>query len=388
MNNLLKYICVGLLLAMVVVSCNYFTQEKDNSPELFPEGFQDQLQPNAYDQIVFGNSITDNGVRPRTFTEETTPEGDEEFYSQAGGVEERISLTTLDDYFESDNVFTARYNQIGVSSLIQNGVTLDVATFNSDLIAPNATPSGEPTDNRIFQTNSADNILYVWDREDDEWFNVGAGGANDGVVTGFSGSGSTRTVTRSNGLPNLTLNVADNDNSATNEIELPNGGSNGQILSTDGSGNYSWVNDQVGSGGGSSYQNLSLGNAFATGINGEVSYSSGANTGTLNVDNSQSIQSATIITEGGSYELSVVDASGSTNTWDASVDPVSGHDLWIPQVKVYDFGSTTLGGNDASSFIEAQFDEPAIAWSGGTLTITYDFSDFNGKSRKAIVLNW
>jgi len=33
------------------------------------------------------------------------------------------------------------------------------------------------------------------------------------------------------------------DGSITNEIELPTGGNNGQILSTDGSGSYSWVDD-------------------------------------------------------------------------------------------------------------------------------------------------
>lgn len=32
------------------------------------------------------------------------------------------------------------------------------------------------------------------------------------------------------------------DGSVTNEIELPTGGSNGQVLQTDGSGNYTWVN--------------------------------------------------------------------------------------------------------------------------------------------------
>lgn len=35
------------------------------------------------------------------------------------------------------------------------------------------------------------------------------------------------------------------DGSITNEIELPTGGSNGQVLQTDGSGNYSWVNQTV-----------------------------------------------------------------------------------------------------------------------------------------------
>ncbi|MCT4581854.1 MAG: hypothetical protein N4A35_10585 [Flavobacteriales bacterium] len=38
----------------------------------------------------------------------------------------------------------------------------------------------------------------------------------------------------------------DADNDPNNEIELPTGGSNGQVLSTDGSGNYTWVSDASG----------------------------------------------------------------------------------------------------------------------------------------------
>jgi hypothetical protein len=39
--------------------------------------------------------------------------------------------------------------------------------------------------------------------------------------------------------------TAEVDGSTTNEIELPTGGSNGQVLKTDGSGNYAWVNQTV-----------------------------------------------------------------------------------------------------------------------------------------------
>ena len=38
----------------------------------------------------------------------------------------------------------------------------------------------------------------------------------------------------------------DADSDPSNEIELPTGGTNGQILSTDGSGSYSWINDNTG----------------------------------------------------------------------------------------------------------------------------------------------
>ena len=39
------------------------------------------------------------------------------------------------------------------------------------------------------------------------------------------------------------------DVSPTNEIELPAGGTNGQVLETDGSGNYTWVNQTSGADG-------------------------------------------------------------------------------------------------------------------------------------------
>ncbi|WP_276165816.1 hypothetical protein [Zobellia alginiliquefaciens] len=40
--------------------------------------------------------------------------------------------------------------------------------------------------------------------------------------------------------------VNDADSDPTNEIELPSGGSNGQVLSTDGTGTYSWINPDTG----------------------------------------------------------------------------------------------------------------------------------------------
>nr|WP_299383889.1 hypothetical protein [Allomuricauda sp.] len=43
---------------------------------------------------------------------------------------------------------------------------------------------------------------------------------------------------------NTTIDIRDADSDPNNEIELPTGGTNGQILSTDGSGGYSWVDDQ------------------------------------------------------------------------------------------------------------------------------------------------
>ncbi len=65
-------------------------------------------------------------------------------------------------------------------------------------------------------------------------------------------------VTLSNG--GGAISVADNDNDSTNEIELPTGGTNGQVLSTDGSGTYTWINDD----GGADTQDLSIDAAGTT----------------------------------------------------------------------------------------------------------------------------
>lgn len=63
------------------------------------------------------------------------------------------------------------------------------------------------------------------------------------------------------------------DGSVTNEIELPTGGSNGQILSTNGSGTYSWINDNSGS----DNQNISGSSFNATTGNLVIGIQNGSN---------------------------------------------------------------------------------------------------------------
>jgi len=71
----------------------------------------------------------------------------------------------------------------------------------------------------------------------------------DGLVTGVVSDDNIRKLIRSNDLDTIQFDINDNDSDPTNEIELPTGGSNGQVLSTDGSGVYSWVDDSTGGGG-------------------------------------------------------------------------------------------------------------------------------------------
>ena len=65
-------------------------------------------------------------------------------------------------------------------------------------------------------------------------------GGTNGQILATDGNGNYRWI-----APN---NTTDADADPTNEIELPTGGTNGQVLVTDGSGNYSWVNDNVNDG--------------------------------------------------------------------------------------------------------------------------------------------
>ncbi|MDF4222376.1 hypothetical protein PXC01_12305, partial [Maribacter sp. M208] len=61
------------------------------------------------------------------------------------------------------------------------------------------------------------------------------------------GTGDISVVDDGNG--NYTVNYVDGDNDDQNEIELPTGGNIGQVLSTDGSGTYTWVDPDSGAAG-------------------------------------------------------------------------------------------------------------------------------------------
>ncbi len=56
-------------------------------------------------------------------------------------------------------------------------------------------------------------VFYYWDGPNSQWVIVGTGA------------------------------IVELDGDPTNEIELPTGGANGQVLTTDGAGNYSWITD-------------------------------------------------------------------------------------------------------------------------------------------------
>ncbi|WP_289061950.1 hypothetical protein [uncultured Zobellia sp.] len=71
---------------------------------------------------------------------------------------------------------------------------------------------------------------------------------------------------------NTTIDIRDEDSDPTNEIELPSGGNNGQVLSTDGTGTYSWIDPDTGPQGevGPQGPQGDTGATGATGPQGEV----------------------------------------------------------------------------------------------------------------------
>ena len=87
-RNLFFMGCASIVWFTLLTMCD--RKDKD---EFDP--FQNYLPP-----ITFGaGQVVVDGVKPRTFAAETTPEDADEFYSQAGGVEERITIATLKQTF-------------------------------------------------------------------------------------------------------------------------------------------------------------------------------------------------------------------------------------------------------------------------------------------------
>ncbi|TDQ30830.1 hypothetical protein CLV82_1526 [Zeaxanthinibacter enoshimensis] len=210
-----------------------------------------------------------------------------------------------------------------------------------------------------------------------------------------------------------TVSVADNDNDPTNEIELPAGGAGGQVLSTDGAGNYSWINDN----GGSDDQNLTGATLNASNIlqidieNGgstTVDLSSLDNSGTddqnisgsnltgtdltIGIENgtSQTISLASLVDDADAdptneIELPVGGAAGQVLSTDGA-----GNYSWISDDAGTDSQTLSLAGNNLSisngntidiSSIDTDTDDQTLSLAGNTLSIadgnSVDLTPFN-----------
>jgi len=84
--------------------------------------------------------------------------------------------------------------------------------------------------------------FFYWDGT--QWVQVSSGTGDNWGAQVVQTSGINLSGNDTTGSPLIMTEV---DGSITNEIELPTGGTIGQVLSADGSGNYTWGTDNVGS---------------------------------------------------------------------------------------------------------------------------------------------
>ncbi|WP_373074599.1 hypothetical protein, partial [Zeaxanthinibacter enoshimensis] len=147
-----------------------------------------------------------------------------------------------------------------------------------------------------------------------------------------------------------TISVADNDNDPTNEIELPAGGAGGQVLSTDGAGNYSWINDN----GGTDSQTLSLAGTNLSISNGNTIDISSIDTDTD--DQTLSLAGNTLsIADGNSVDLTPFNNSG---TDDQNLTGASLNASNILQIDIENGTSTTVDLSSLdNSGTDDQFDD-------------------------------
>jgi len=100
----------------------------------------------------------------------------------------------------------------------------------------------DPTNEIELPTTATNGQVLTWDGTNWVAQNAPSGADNWGTqVVQTSGTNISGDGTSANPLI-----ITDGDSDPTNEIELPTGGVNGQVLSTDGNGTYTWVNDNSG----------------------------------------------------------------------------------------------------------------------------------------------
>ncbi len=196
----------------------------------------------------------------------------ESLYQTTFGVYNTAEAGSPSTFVETDRLFvigngTSDMEGINNSDalvMLKNGNTtlngeLTIDGDNQGSGAAYTLPAQDGTANQVMTTDGSGNV---------SWATVSGGGAslpaggNNGDVLQTDGSGNYTWVSNNDGdsddtneieLPTQTGQsgkVLSTDGTSPSWVdtptELPAGGTNGQILSTDGSGNYSWVNDAGG----------------------------------------------------------------------------------------------------------------------------------------------
>ncbi len=146
----------------------------------------------------------------------------------------------------------AQNGGIAINNTGQNpnaNAMLDIQSDNKGILIPRLTTVARNTlgtalalpDNGMMVYDKDMNLFFYWDGT--QWVQVGSGSGDNWGTQVVQTSGTNISGDGTTGNP---LTVTDGDSDPTNEIELPTGGTNGQVLSTNGSGTYTWVNDNAG----------------------------------------------------------------------------------------------------------------------------------------------
>ncbi len=158
--------------------------------------------------------------------------------SSASGTNRTITITggtgTTIDVADNDNDVN---NEI--QTISKTGSTVSLSSGGGSFTDEKDDADADPL-NEIQDLNLSGNILTITNNASPTSINLSAYVNTDKQNLGSSASGTNRTITISGGA-STTINVADNDNDATNELELPGqSGNGGKFLNTNGT-TVSWT---------------------------------------------------------------------------------------------------------------------------------------------------
>ncbi len=143
-------------------------------------------------------------------------------------------------------------NNVGIGTLTPNPqAVLDIESNDRGVLISRLTTIARNTLGTTLTATEDGMLVYdkdlttffYWDGPNLLWVQVGSGAGDNWGSQVVQTSG---TNISGNGTLGSPLVVIDNDNDPNNEIELPAGGGTGDVLSTDGSGIYTWINDNTG----------------------------------------------------------------------------------------------------------------------------------------------
>lgn len=141
-----------------------------------------------------------------------------------------------------------------IDSLILNGYNLTTFISNGNSAFVDLSPLSDSISNSIINNSDFENqvISLLYNNADTLLYNSNfINNLRDSIDTDIDSlilNNTTLTIYENGTSASVDLSsLSDNDSDPTNEIEIPTGGTSGQVLSTNGSGTYSWISDDTGS---------------------------------------------------------------------------------------------------------------------------------------------